>query len=66
MIVIGSEGDDEERTLIDLLQDRLSESVIVDVKDGERITSGQRFKALNTAWERNQLYLESTYANPGE
>ncbi len=66
VIVIGSEGDAEERTLIDLLQDRLSESVIVEVKDGERITSAQRFKALNSAWERNQTYLESTYSSPGE
>jgi hypothetical protein len=66
VIVVGSEGEDEERTLIDLLQDRLSESVIVEIKDGERITSAQRFKALNTAWERNQVYLESAYVPPGE
>lgn len=66
VVVVGSEGDDEERTLIDLLQDRLSESVIVEMKDGARITSAQRFKALNTAWERNQNYLESTYGPPGE
>jgi hypothetical protein len=66
VIVIGSEGDGEEKTLIDLLQDRLSELVIVEVKDGERITSAQRFKALNTAWDRNQSYLENNYANPGE
>lgn len=62
VVVIGSEGDDEERTLIDLLQDRLSEAVIVEIKDGARITSAQRFKALNTAWERNQNYLETTYS----
>lgn len=66
VIVIGSEGEDEERTLIDLLQDRLSESIVVEVRDGERITSAQRFKALNAAWERNQTYLERTYPNPGE
>lgn len=65
-MVVGSEGDDEERTLIDLLQDRLSESVIVEMKDGARITTAQRFKALKTAWERNQNYLESTYGPPGE
>lgn len=66
VVVIGSEGEDEERTLIDLFQDRLTELVIVEVRDGERISVTQRLKALNTAWERNQTYLESTYGSSGD
>jgi hypothetical protein len=61
IFVVGSEGDEEERTMIDLLQDRLTELVVVEMNDGERITAAQRTKALNTAWERNQTYLQKTY-----
>ena len=66
VIVVGNDGNDDERAIVDLFQDRLSEFVQVEVKDGERISNAQRFKALTTAWERNQAYLESTYKNPGE
>lgn len=63
ILVIGNEDeDDSEKTLIDLLQDRLTESVILE-GDGSRVTSAQRFKALNAAWELHRDYLESLDAS---
>lgn len=63
VLVIGRDDDDDtEKTLVDLLQDRLTELVVIDDTDGSRISSTQRFKALSTAWERNKDYLESLYA----
>jgi hypothetical protein len=66
LLVIGSEGEDEERTLVDLFQDKLAETVTVEVLDGERLGTAQRYRALGFAWERNHTYLETHYANPGE
>lgn len=62
VVVIGKDDDDADKTFIDLLQDRLTELVVLDDADGGRISSVQRFKAITTAWDRHKDYLEAQYA----
>ena len=63
LLVIGAEGENgpDEIVAIDLLQDRIVESISLDVPEGERIGNDARFNAVRTAWNRNREHLEERF-----
>jgi hypothetical protein len=64
LLVVGSEGDADEMAAIDLLRDRIIETVPVVLADGQRISDRDRYNAVKTAWERQRSELESQCGTP--
>ncbi len=63
VLVIGSEGEDGERAVIDLFQDRLVEQIPVEIGDGHKLSDADRFHAVRVAWDTHSKDLERHYGH---
>lgn len=61
ILVVGSEGDADELAAIDLLRDRVIETVPIQLADGQRMTDNDRYRAVRTAWERQEPGLRAQF-----
>jgi hypothetical protein len=62
LVVGGDDGEGpDEMTAIDLVKDRMIESVAVALADGERITDAHRYRAVRTAWDQSLAELNELY-----
>jgi hypothetical protein len=60
ILVVGSEDEagPDEIVAIDLLRDRIVETVPVELPDGQRIGDNDRYNAVRTAWNRVRVEME--------
>ena len=58
LLVVGSEGDADEKTTVDLFKDRMMETVRINLDDGERITNAVRYACLRTAFAARRAELD--------
>lgn len=63
VLVVGSEGEEQELTAIDLLTDRAVETIPVELLDGRRLNDHDRYQAITTAWNRQQDDLQTRFGN---
>lgn len=63
LLVVGSDDGDapDEVVAIDLLQDRIVETVPVTLPEGQRVGNNERYHAVRTAWNRNRNHLEDRF-----
>src|ERR1700687_1901452 len=50
LLVVGSEGDAEEKSTVDLFQDRMIEPLRIELAEGDRITNAVRYDCLKEAF----------------
>lgn len=62
LVVSGlTDGDLRTEAVINLLEDRLVETIEVTLQDGERVTDAKRFHAVLTAWDMHQESILRVY-----
>jgi Family of unknown function (DUF6731) len=62
LLVVGSEDEADERTAIDLFEDRIVEIIPVELEPGQRIRDNERYNAVRTAWNRQRAALRVQFA----
>ena len=58
LLVVGSEGNADEKTTVDLFKDRMMETVRISLDDGERITNAIRYDCLREALAQRRAELD--------
>ncbi len=58
LLVVGSEGDADEKSTVDLFKDRMMETVRINLGDGERVSDVNRYDCLRKAFERRRSELD--------
>ena len=63
IVVVGRDAQgDVEEAVIDLLDDRLTENILVTLNENERITDERRINAVVTAWNTHRDYIQTITA----
>ena len=63
ILVVGSDGEADEISVIDLFKDRVVEILPVEVQDGRKFDDASRYSAVRTAWNRQQASLAERFGN---
>lgn len=64
--IAGREDVDEERLVIDLFDDHMTEKVEVDLGQGRRITDRHKINAARDAWRSRQNEIQRMFGNGGD